>query len=93
MSRNTLRPDPNPCYRRERPLSTRNIKALLRIRQGTQIEARDTQADLLSLERIGKKTAESLLAEIEKSKTLPLNRLLFGLSVRFGVRAHRTDPR
>jgi hypothetical protein len=46
--------------------------------QGTQIEARDTQADLLSLERIGKKTAESLLAEIEKSKTLPLNRLLFG---------------
>jgi hypothetical protein len=46
--------------------------------QGTQIEARDTQADLLSLERIGKKTAESLLAEIPKSKTLPLNRLLFG---------------
>jgi hypothetical protein len=36
------------------------------------------QAVLLSLERIGKKTAESLLAEIEKSKTLPLNRLLFG---------------
>ena len=51
--------------------------------QGTQIEARDTQADLLSLERIGKKTAESLLAEIEKSKTLPLNRLLFGLGIRF----------
>lgn len=49
--------------------------------QGTQIEARDTQADLVSLERIGKKTAESLLAEIEKSKTLPLNRLLFGLTV------------
>jgi NAD-dependent DNA ligase len=42
--------------------------------QGTQIEARDTQADLVSLERIGK---------IEKPKTLPLNRLLFGLSVRF----------
>jgi hypothetical protein len=30
------------------------------------MEARDTQADLLSLERIGKKTAESLLAEIKK---------------------------
>jgi hypothetical protein len=26
------RRDLNPCYRRERPLSTRNIKALLRIR-------------------------------------------------------------
>ena len=51
--------------------------------QGTQIEAGDTQADLLSLERIGKKIAESLLAEIEKSKTLPLNRLLFGLGIRF----------
>ena len=55
--------------------------------RGTQIEARDTQADLLSLERIGKKTAESLLAEIEKSKTLPLNRLLFGLGIRSSLKS------
>jgi DNA ligase (NAD+) len=38
---------------------------------------------LLSLERIGKKTADSLLAEIAGSKKAPLNRVLFGLGVRF----------
>ncbi|HEX5236206.1 MAG TPA: NAD-dependent DNA ligase LigA [Silvibacterium sp.] len=38
---------------------------------------------LLSLERIGKKTAGTLLAEIEKSKQNPLNRVLFGLGIRF----------
>ena len=42
-----------------------------------------TEEQLLSLERIGKKTADSLLAEIEKSKTSPLNRVLFGLGIRF----------
>ena len=42
-----------------------------------------TEAQLLSLERIGKKTADSLLSEIEKSKTSPLNRVLFGLGIRF----------
>ena len=42
-----------------------------------------TEEQLLSLERIGKKTADSLLAEIEKSKTAPLNRVLFGLGIRF----------
>ena len=42
-----------------------------------------TEDQLLSLERIGKKTADSLLAEIEKSKSLPLNRVLFGLGIRF----------
>ena len=36
---------------------------------------------LLSLERIGKKTADTLLAEIEKSKSAPLNRVLFGLGI------------
>jgi DNA ligase (NAD+) len=36
---------------------------------------------LLSLERIGKKTADALLAEIEKSKSAPLNRVLFGLGI------------
>ncbi len=38
---------------------------------------------LLSLERIGKKTADSLLAEIAASKKAPLNRVLFGLGIRF----------
>lgn len=38
---------------------------------------------LLSLERIGKKTADALLAEIERSKKAPLNRVLFGLGIRF----------
>ncbi len=38
---------------------------------------------LLSLDRIGKKTAESLLGEIERSKKAPLNRVLFGLGLRF----------
>ncbi len=42
-----------------------------------------TEEQLLSLERIGKKTADSLLSEIEKSKTSPLNRALFGLGIRF----------
>jgi len=42
-----------------------------------------TEEQLLSLERIGKKTADSLLSEIEKSKSLPLNRVLFGLGIRF----------
>lgn len=38
---------------------------------------------LLQLERIGKKTAQSLLAEIENSKKAPLNRVLFALGIRF----------
>jgi DNA ligase (NAD+) len=42
-----------------------------------------TEEQLLSLERIGKKTADTLLAEIEKSKTAGLNRVLFGLGIRF----------
>ena len=42
-----------------------------------------TEEQLLSLERIGKKTAETLLAEIEKSKQAGLNRVLFGLGIRF----------
>jgi DNA ligase (NAD+) len=41
------------------------------------------EAGLLSLERIGKKTAESLLAEIEASKKASLARVLFGLGIRF----------
>jgi DNA ligase (NAD+) len=38
---------------------------------------------LLSLERIGQKTADSLLAEIEASKKASLARVLFGLGIRF----------
>jgi DNA ligase (NAD+) len=41
------------------------------------------EAKLLSLERIGKKTAHALLAEIEKSRKAPLYRVLFGLGIRF----------
>jgi len=41
------------------------------------------EEQLLGLERIGKKTAQSLLAEIENSKKLPLNRVLFALGIRF----------
>src|SRR5580658_6626232 len=42
-----------------------------------------SEAQLLELERIGKKSAQSLLAEIENSKKAPLNRVLFALGIRF----------
>jgi DNA ligase (NAD+) len=42
-----------------------------------------TEAQLLELDRIGEKTAQSLIAEIENSKKAPLNRVLFGLGIRF----------
>ncbi len=42
-----------------------------------------TQEQLLSLERIGEKTADTLLAEIAKSRSAPLSRVLFGLGMRF----------
>jgi DNA ligase (NAD+) len=38
---------------------------------------------LLSLERIGEKSADSLLEQIERSKKAPLNRVLLGLGIRF----------
>ena len=41
------------------------------------------EAKLLSLERIGKKSADNLLREIEASKKLPLERVILGLGVRF----------
>jgi DNA ligase (NAD+) len=41
------------------------------------------QAKLLSLERIGQKTADALLAEIARSKNAGLARVLFGLGIRF----------
>jgi DNA ligase (NAD+) len=41
------------------------------------------KADLLSLERMGDKSAQNVLDEIEASKTLPLERVIFGLGIRF----------
>src|SRR5208282_5703208 len=37
---------------------------------------------LLQLERIGKKSAENVLGEIQASKKLPLERVIFGLGIR-----------
>jgi DNA ligase (NAD+) len=42
-----------------------------------------TQANLLDLERMGEKSAQNVLAEIENSKQLPLERVIFGLGIRF----------
>ncbi|HTV06811.1 MAG TPA: NAD-dependent DNA ligase LigA [Acidobacteriaceae bacterium] len=42
-----------------------------------------TEEQLVSLERVGKKSAGALLDEIKKSKQNPLNRVLFGLGIRF----------
>jgi DNA ligase (NAD+) len=41
-----------------------------------------TKADLLSLERMGDKSAQNLLGEIENSKKLPLDRVIYGLGIR-----------
>ncbi len=42
-----------------------------------------TKNDLLQLERMGEKSAENVLAEIEASKKLPLERVIYGLGIRF----------
>jgi DNA ligase (NAD+) len=42
-----------------------------------------TSDKLLTLERIGQKTADALIAEIEQTKKAPLDRVLFGLGIRF----------
>jgi len=42
-----------------------------------------TKEKLLTLERIGDKSAENLLAEIEQSRKLPLERVIYGLGIRF----------
>jgi DNA ligase (NAD+) len=42
-----------------------------------------TREQLLSLDRVGEKTADALLAQIEGSKEAPLARVLFGLGIRF----------
>ncbi len=41
-----------------------------------------TKADLLSLERMGDKSAQNVLDEIENSKKLPLERVIYGLGIR-----------
>ncbi len=41
------------------------------------------EAKLLTLERMGKKSAQNVLSEIENSKKLPLERVIFGLGIRF----------
>ena len=42
-----------------------------------------TKKDLLTLERMGDKSAQNVLNEIENSKKLPLERVIFGLGIRF----------
>jgi DNA ligase (NAD+) len=42
-----------------------------------------TEEKLLSLERMGKKSAQNILDEIEGSKKLPFERVIFGLGIRF----------
>lgn len=42
-----------------------------------------TKEQLISLERVGPKTADALLAQIERSKSAPLPRVLFGLGMRY----------
>jgi DNA ligase (NAD+) len=42
-----------------------------------------TEEKLLSLERMGKKSAQNVLREIDAAKKLPLERVIFGLGIRF----------
>ena len=42
-----------------------------------------TKDDLLSLERMGDKSAQNVLDEIERSKALPMERVIYGLGIRF----------
>jgi DNA ligase (NAD+) len=42
-----------------------------------------TKADLLKLDRMGDKSAQNVLDEIERSKKLPLERVIYGLGIRF----------
>ncbi len=42
-----------------------------------------TQEKLLTLERMGEKSAQNVLDEIENSKKLPLERVIYGLGIRF----------
>jgi DNA ligase (NAD+) len=41
------------------------------------------RAELVGLERLGEKSIDNLIAGIEKSKTVPFERVLFGLGIRY----------
>ncbi|MEO6120052.1 MAG: NAD-dependent DNA ligase LigA [Terriglobales bacterium] len=41
-----------------------------------------TEEKLLTLERMGKKSAQNVLAQIDRAKTLPLERVIYGLGIR-----------
>jgi DNA ligase (NAD+) len=42
-----------------------------------------SETSLLNLERMGKKSAQNILSEIQNSKKLPLERVIYGLGMRF----------
>lgn len=42
-----------------------------------------TREQLVSLERLGEKSADNIMSSIQKSKTVPYQRVLFGLGIRF----------
>ena len=42
-----------------------------------------TKADLLSLDRMGDKSVQNVLDEIDNSRKLPLERVIYGLGIRF----------
>ena len=44
---------------------------------------KDKRDQVLALDRVGEKTTDALLAQIERSKSAPLARVLFGLGIRF----------
>jgi DNA ligase (NAD+) len=52
-----------------------------RIKTVADIYALQTE-ELAQLDRFGEKSAQNLLAQIERSKTQPLNRLIYGLGIR-----------
>lgn len=62
----------------EVPTRTALVHSIADLYDPTKVN-RDT---LLSLERVGEKTAEALLAQIEQSKKQPLQRVLLGLGIR-----------
>ncbi|QMV20385.1 NAD-dependent DNA ligase LigA [Granulicella sp. 5B5] len=62
----------------EAPTKTALVHSIADVYDSTKVN-RDT---LLTLERIGEKTADALLAQIEASKKQPLNRVLLGLGIR-----------
>jgi DNA ligase (NAD+) len=55
-------------------------RGLVRDLAGIYDLKRDT---LASLERMGEKSADNLMRQVDKSRSLPLHRLLFGLGIRF----------